>query len=108
MLHHIHNNEHEHDKEQKDKIIIFNKEGIEKIEKEGIDSMLKEQYKNRGQRAIGVVYNPTYKQYGNYVPTILSLRYDALFFIDSTNALSPLHIKTSEDNDLPETFPTGL
>ena len=106
MLHHIHNNEH--DKKQKDKIIIFNKEDIENLEREGIDSISKKQYKKRGQRAIGVVYNPTYEQYGNYVPTILSLRYDALFFIDSTSALSPLHIKPSEDNDLPETFPTGL
>jgi erythromycin esterase len=49
-----------------------------------------------------------YEQYGNYVPTILSSRYDVLLFIDNTNALSPLHIKSSEDNDLPETFPTGV
>ena len=30
-----------------------------------------------GHRAIGVVYNPAYEQYGNYVPTILTLRYEA-------------------------------
>lgn len=64
-----------------------------------------EKYENRGQRAIGVVYNPKYERYGNYVPTILSLRYDVLLFIDDTNALYPLHIIPIEDKDIPETFP---
>ena len=62
----------------------------------------------RGQRAIGVVYNPQYEKYGNYVPTHLSLRYDAFLFIDETHALNPLHMQTIKDEDLPETFPTGL
>jgi erythromycin esterase len=62
----------------------------------------------RGQRAIGVVYNPHYEKYGNYVPTNLSLRYDAFLFIDETHALSPLHMKITEDKDFPETFPTGV
>ncbi|HJU58721.1 MAG TPA: erythromycin esterase family protein [Nitrososphaeraceae archaeon] len=62
----------------------------------------------RGQRAIGVVYNPQYEKYGNYVPTNLSLRYDAFLFIDETHALHPLHIQTIKDEDLPETFPTGI
>jgi erythromycin esterase len=44
----------------------------------------------RGQRAIGVVYRPEYEHLGNYVPTALSLRYDALLFIDETHALQPL------------------
>jgi erythromycin esterase-like protein len=66
-----------------------------------------ENYETRGQRAIGVVYNPQYEKYSNYVPTILSLRYDVLLFIDITNALYPLHIKQVEDKDLPDTFPRG-
>jgi erythromycin esterase len=61
----------------------------------------------RGQRAIGVVYNPQYEKYGNYVPTDLSLRYDAFLFIDETHALHPRHMQTIKDEDLPETFPTG-
>ena len=32
----------------------------------------------RGHRAIGVVYHPEYEHLGNYVPTILPYRYDAL------------------------------
>lgn len=31
----------------------------------------------RGHRAIGVVYRPRRERLGNYVPTILRLRYDA-------------------------------
>ena len=58
--------------------------------------------KYRGQRAIGVVYNPQYEKYGNYVPTILPLRYDAFLFIDETHALHPLHMPTIDDKDFPE------
>jgi erythromycin esterase-like protein len=64
--------------------------------------------KLKGQRAIGVVYNPDYERYGNYVPTDLFKRYDVLLFIDKTNALSPLHMgEIKNSKDLPETFPTG-
>ncbi len=45
-----------------------------------------------GHRAIGVVYNPEYEQYGNYVPTKISLRYDSFVFIEKTNSLQPLNI----------------
>lgn len=45
-----------------------------------------------GHRAIGVVYNPEYEQYGNYVPTKVSLRYDGFIYIEKTRALSPIHI----------------
>lgn len=60
-----------------------------------------------GHRAIGVVYNPQYEQFGNYVPSILPLRYDAFIFLDETRAVYPLHI--SPDGHLvPETFPFGV
>ncbi len=44
-----------------------------------------------GHRAVGVVYNPARENQGNYVPTILSERYDAFIFLKATTALSPLH-----------------
>lgn len=47
-----------------------------------------------GHRAIGVVYNPMHEQYENYVPSVLSKRYDAFVYINSTQALSPLEIET--------------
>lgn len=61
----------------------------------------------RGHRAIGVVYNPAFEQFGNYVPTSLAHRYDAFIFIDKTTALEPL-IFGFEEEQIPETWPHGL
>jgi erythromycin esterase len=68
----------------------------------------KSDMESRGQRAIGVVYNPYYERHANYVETVMPVRYDAFLFIDQTRALSPLHMTVSPDEELPETFPTGL
>jgi erythromycin esterase-like protein len=61
----------------------------------------------RGQRAIGVVYHPEY-ELGNYVPTALPRRYDALLFCDHTRALHPLRDVLPQEAEVPETFPTGM
>lgn len=58
-------------------------------------------------RAIGVVYNPVFEKYGNYVPTILPERYDAFIFLDQTKALHPIHIRP-DGNLIPETYPFGM
>lgn len=60
-----------------------------------------------GHRAIGVVYNPSLEKYGNYVPSILPLRYDAFIFLDQTKALRPLHIHP-DGHQIPETYPFGI
>lgn len=60
-----------------------------------------------GHRAIGVVYNPVYEHYGNYVPSDLPMRYNAFLFIDRTKALNPLHI-TPDGHQIPETYPFGV
>jgi erythromycin esterase-like protein len=63
----------------------------------------------RGHRAIGVVYHPDYEQYGNYVPTVLPLRYDAFLFLQETRALEPLHeVQPREEGEVPETYPSGV
>lgn len=56
-------------------------------------------------RAIGVVYHPEYER-GNYVPTLLPRRYDALIYIDNSKALHPLHL-TPDSHQIPETYPFG-
>lgn len=43
-----------------------------------------------GHRAIGVVYRPEQDARGNYVPTRLAERYDALIFFDETAPLTPV------------------
>lgn len=60
----------------------------------------------RGHRAIGVVYHPDY-EYGNYVPTQLTRRYDAFLFVDRSEALHPLHIRP-EGGEPPATYPWGF
>ncbi|CAM4402984.1 erythromycin esterase family protein [Paenibacillus tarimensis] len=41
-------------------------------------------------RAIGVVYDPRYERYGNYVPSVMSERYDAFIHVERSKALEPL------------------
>lgn len=65
----------------------------------GVDRM-------RGHRAIGVVYHPQ-REAGNYVPSVLPERYDALLYFDQTEALHPLHIKP-DTTEPPETYPWGV
>lgn len=60
-----------------------------------------------GHRAVGVVYNPKFERNGNYVPTILPVRYDAFIYLDETKALLPLHIKP-DGHQTPETYPFGV
>ncbi|WNS75140.1 erythromycin esterase family protein [Bacillus sp. DTU_2020_1000418_1_SI_GHA_SEK_038] len=64
-----------------DKIVLFNNENRHLFNQ------------TIGHRAIGVVYSPADEHYGNYVPSRMSERYDAFVFVNSTNALNPLHVK---------------
>jgi erythromycin esterase-like protein len=61
----------------------------------------------RGHRAIGVVYHPEYEHLGNYVPTVLPYRYDALCYVDESHALHPLHLHAAMEK-IPETYPFGV
>jgi erythromycin esterase-like protein len=47
-----------------------------------------------GHRAIGVVYRPEHEHFGNYVPSIMSSRYDGFIFVDETHALHPLTLES--------------
>lgn len=58
-------------------------------------------------RAIGVVYQPQYEQFGNFVPSLLPMRYDAFVYINNTTALHPLHIEPN-GHLAPETYPFGM
>ena len=82
-----------HNESAEDKLLIFNR--YHKKERFG---------KVMPHRAIGVIYNPSYEKYGNYVPTVLNSRYDAFIYIDNTRALHPLHFKP-DGHKVPETYP---
>ena len=60
----------------------------------------------RGERAIGVVYDPLRERSGNYVPTRLADRYDAYLFFDTTLAVEPLDPGAHAPGL--EAYPTGL
>ncbi len=61
----------------------------------------------RGHRAIGVVYRPE-RESGNYVPTIMGDRYDALLWLEDTSALTPLrHEVLAAPGAELETEPSG-
>ena len=62
----------------------------------------------RGHRAIGVVYHPEREARGNYVPSVLPFRYDAMLYVDHSHALHPLRMPAHLDHEPPETFPTGM
>jgi erythromycin esterase-like protein len=65
-------------------------------------------HETHGHRAIGVVYDPAYEAFGNYVPTVLPRRYDAFLYLDATEALHPLHLTPRREPEPPETFPSGV
>ena len=85
-----------HDNLGRDSLLIFNRRKSKDAPRQ-----------QRGHRAIGVVYHPEYEMYGNFVPTALSERYDALIHIDETQALHPLHVSPHLE-EVPETYPTGV
>ncbi|SDZ42837.1 erythromycin esterase family protein [Herbiconiux ginsengi] len=61
----------------------------------------------RGHRAIGVVYRPE-AELGNYVPTVMGERYDALVWFKKTSALRPLHHEAPPVEPEFETAPSGF
>jgi erythromycin esterase-like protein len=60
-----------------------------------------------GHRAIGVVYDPN-RESGNYVPSRIGARYDALIWLEHTTALRPLHHEPRPLEPELETEPTGF
>jgi erythromycin esterase len=85
-----------HLNDPRDHYLLFNTEDIQRKYETSIR-----------HRAIGVVYNPERERHGNYVPSVMSQRYDAFVFLDTTNALHPLHLKP-HDEKMPETYPFGF
>jgi erythromycin esterase len=87
-----------HEALEDDGLMIF-------AETERVDNLLR---RTRAHRAIGVVYNPDYERMGNYVPSSLPRRYDAFVYLDTTEALHPLHIEPEASAEPPETYPWAV
>jgi len=63
--------------------------------------------RERGHRAVGVVYDPR-REAGNYVPTVMGRRYDALLWVPDTTSLKPLSHEAEPVSPELETEPTGF
>jgi erythromycin esterase-like protein len=63
----------------------------------------------RLERAIGVIYTPDAERISNYIRSVLSSRYDGVFYFDHTRAVEPLE-RSSEwkGGEIPETYPTSF
>jgi erythromycin esterase len=85
-----------HKENPKDRYLLFNTGLVEKL----YDTQVH-------HRAIGVVYNPERDRYGNYVPSVLAQRYDALIYLDQTRALHPLHLQPHTEQ-VPVMYPFGI
>jgi erythromycin esterase-like protein len=86
---------HWHQQETGDRYFLFNSGDTEKLYATAIN-----------HRAIGVVYNPERERLGNYVPSVMSRRYDAFVFIDRTSAVHALGIHPHHEKTQ-ETYPYG-
>ncbi|PRY13264.1 erythromycin esterase-like protein [Pontibacter ummariensis] len=60
--------------------------------------------KRIGNRAIGVVYDPKYEMFGNYVPTVVPERYDAFVYFEESEAVHPLRMKIRGGKE-PDLYP---
>jgi erythromycin esterase len=60
-----------------------------------------------GHRAIGVVYDPR-REAGNYAPTCMGDRYDALIWLEQTGPVRPLHHEARPHEPELATEPTGF
>lgn len=62
----------------------------------------------RLERAIGVIYAPETERASHYFRARLPDQFDLLIHVDRTRALTPLERWSSVEEDLPETYPTGI
>ena len=60
------------------------------------------------ERAIGVIYQPETERASHYFRARLADQFDAVIHIDVTTALTPLERWSVSEQDLPETYPTGV
>ncbi len=63
------------------------------------------------ERAIGVIYRPETERVSHYFAARLSEQFDGVIHFDETSAVEPLDTaasRTDEEEDAPETFPTGM
>jgi erythromycin esterase-like protein len=76
-------------------------------EDEEVHALLSEE---RLERAIGVIYRPETERFSHYFTAKIAQQFDAIIHYDQTRAVEPLDLPRSwlHEEDVPETFPSGL
>ena len=62
----------------------------------------------RLQRAIGVIYLPRTERRSHYFHARLAQQFDAMIHFDVTSAVKPLEIESAWEEEISETYPSGL
>jgi erythromycin esterase-like protein len=63
---------------------------------------------SRLERAIGVIYSPETERASHYFRAQLARQFDAIIHVDETHALHPLERWARVEDEVPETYPTGV
>jgi len=60
-------------------------------------------------RAIGVIYRPEAERWSHYFHASLAQQFDPVIHFDETRAVEPLERTAAwQEDELPETYPSGL
>jgi erythromycin esterase-like protein len=62
----------------------------------------------RLERAIGVIYRPETERASHYFAASLRDQFDLVVHVDETRALEPLELWARREEDVPDTYPTGV
>jgi erythromycin esterase-like protein len=63
----------------------------------------------RLERAIGVIYRPETERFSHYFNARLADQFDAVIHFDETHGVQPLErVQAWEEDEVPETFPSGV
>jgi erythromycin esterase-like protein len=89
---------------------LFHKAGPERFVLNLHDERLKPLRERRLERAIGVIYRPDSERVSHYFYADLPAQFDAILHIDETRAVEPLERAPGwqRDQEIPETFPSGV
>jgi erythromycin esterase-like protein len=88
---------------------LFHDTGIDRFLLRLLDEPIRELLTpTRLERAIGVIYVPETERASHYFRARLARQFDMMIHIDETRALTPLERWSRHEEDVPETYPTGV
>ena len=88
---------------------LFHETGVERFFLRLRDEPVRELLTaSRLERAIGVIYVPQTERASHYFRAHLARQFDLVIHVDETRALTPLERWSRHEEDVPETYPSGV